>query len=74
MLGKVGFEHTSRARRGIRMAKKPTGILGSNKLTVKTDGTVSHSLEKIVFPKEKDAVEVLIVSDFISSMNMLMSQ
>lgn len=56
------------------MAKKPTGILGPNKLTVETDGTVSHSFEKIVFPKEKDVVEVLMVSDFISSMNMLMSQ
>lgn len=33
------------------MAKKLTGILGPNKLTVKTDGTVSHSFEKIVFPK-----------------------
>lgn len=43
-------------------------------MTAQPDGTARHSFEKIDFPKEKDAVEVLMVSDFISSMDNLMSQ
>ena len=56
------------------MVKKPTGTLGPNKVTVQPDGIIAHSFEKIAFPKEKNAVEEVIVSNFISSMNDLMSQ
>jgi hypothetical protein len=56
------------------MPNKPTGTMGVNRVKVEAGGTASHSFEKIEFPKEKSDIEALMVSDFLSSMNRVMSQ
>ncbi|SFR85652.1 hypothetical protein SAMN05216570_0040 [Dyella sp. OK004] len=51
------------------MAKKPTGTIGINRVDIHLDGDAIHTFVKLDFPPEKDAIEMLIAQDFVTSMN-----